>query len=276
MLASGRPFRKARQSLPLGEPRHVVRSPDVHHRPDRRIIVEGRDAKHDMRLACALGEDVRAAHRAESPHSTGRRFEGRKLFGACDQMKMIPRDPRRRRVRSRMRFAAGRTVTIADRGVEAVDLVTHRSAQAASFQGHGILRAKYSIINIARRRRRCQNLRQRIALRQQARQGQVTREAACGRNDDPRIGAVAHNRNLRSCRRIQIHLMPDPQISKKITAPSAARCPSRSATAAVVRSPATRMRAALPAPGRESAARYRRAGCRPCRRRARPRRRRFR
>jgi hypothetical protein len=184
MLASGRPFRKARQSLPLGEPCHVVRRPDVHDRPDRRIIVEGRDAKHDMRLACALGEDVRAAHRAESPCSTGRRFEGRKLFGACDQMKMIPRDPRRRRVRSRMRFTACRTVTIADRGIEAVDLVTHRSAQAASFQGHGVLRAKYSDIKSARRRRRCQNLRQRIALRQKARQPLAFDLAGCWRHID--------------------------------------------------------------------------------------------
>jgi uracil-DNA glycosylase family 4 len=59
-------------------------------------------------------------------------------------------------------------------------------------------------------------------------------------------------------------------------APSAARWPSRSATAAAGRSPAIRTRAALPAPGRETAARCRPAACRWCRRRARPRRRRFR
>ena len=45
------------------------------------------------------------------------------------------------------------------------------------------------------------------------------------------------------------------------TAPSAARWPSRSATAAGGRSPAIRTRAALPAPGRETAARYRPAAC---------------
>ena len=46
-----------------------------------------------------------------------------------------------------------------------------------------------------------------------------------------------------------------------LTAPSAARWPSRSATAAAGRSRATRTRAALPAPGRETAARYRPAAC---------------
>ena len=44
-------------------------------------------------------------------------------------------------------------------------------------------------------------------------------------------------------------------------APSAARWPSRSATAAAGRSPAIRTPAALPAPGRESVARYRPAAC---------------
>ena len=60
------------------------------------------------------------------------------------------------------------------------------------------------------------------------------------------------------------------------TAPSAARWPSRSATTAGGRSPASRTTAALPAPGRETAARVQAAGCLMCRRRARPRRRRFR
>ena len=60
------------------------------------------------------------------------------------------------------------------------------------------------------------------------------------------------------------------------TAPSAARWPSRRAAAAAFHSPSIRTRAALPAPGRESAARSREAACLRCRRRARPRRRRFR
>ena len=60
----------------------------------------------------------------------------------------------------------------------------------------------------------------------------------------------------------------------EITAPSAARWPSRRATAAGGRSPSIRRRAALPARGPETAARSRAAACLRCRRRARPRRRR--
>ena len=52
-----------------------------------------------------------------------------------------------------------------------------------------------------------------------------------------------------------------PQDDGPSTAPSAARWPSRSATAAGGRSPAIRTRAALPAPGRETAARSRAAAC---------------
>ena len=93
--ASGRPFGKARQILALGQPGHIMRGPDVHGRPDRRIIVERRDPKHDMRLVGAPGDNVGAAHGTETPHSAGRGFEGRKFFLAGDQMKMIPRDARR-------------------------------------------------------------------------------------------------------------------------------------------------------------------------------------
>ncbi len=49
-----------------------------------------------------------------------------------------------------------------------------------------------------------------------------------------------------------------------VTASSAARWPSRSATAAGARSRTTRTPAALPAPGRETAARCPLAACRPC------------
>ena len=65
-----------------------------------------------------------------------------------------------------------------------------------------------------------------------------------------------------------------PPSSEDLTAPSAARWPSRRATAAGGRSPSIRRRAALPARGRETAARYQAAACLRCRRRARPRRRR--
>ena len=61
---------------------------------------------------------------------------------------------------------------------------------------------------------------------------------------------------------------------RQATAPSAARWPSRRATAAGGRSPSIRRRAALPAPGPESVARSRAVACLRCRRRARPRRRR--
>jgi hypothetical protein len=137
VLPAGRPFRKARQILPFGEPWHIMQGPDVHGRPDRRIIVEGGDAKHDMRLIGAFGDDVGAAPGTEPPHPAGRRFEGDKLFSARDQMKMISHDARRGRVWRRVRFATGLAVTMTDRCVEAVDLIAHRSAQAASFQCHG-------------------------------------------------------------------------------------------------------------------------------------------
>ena len=60
------------------------------------------------------------------------------------------------------------------------------------------------------------------------------------------------------------------------TAPSAARWPSRYATAVAFRSPSIRTRGALRGPGREIASRYRAAACLRCRRHARPRRRRSR
>ncbi len=74
----------------------------MHDRPHQRIVVEGGNAEHDMRLAGALSHNVAAAHRAEPPHFTGRGFEGRKFVAAREQMKMIPRDARRGRVGSRM------------------------------------------------------------------------------------------------------------------------------------------------------------------------------
>jgi hypothetical protein len=52
---------------------------------------------------------------------------------------MISHDARGRRIWSPMSFAAGRAVTMTDRGIEAVDLITYRSAQATSFQRHGFL-----------------------------------------------------------------------------------------------------------------------------------------
>jgi hypothetical protein len=67
----------------------------------------------------------------------GRGFEGRKLFPARGQMKMVPHDARGGRVRRGMRLAAGRAMAMTDRRVEAADLITHRSAQTASFQSHG-------------------------------------------------------------------------------------------------------------------------------------------
>jgi hypothetical protein len=111
----------------------------VHGRPDRRIIIERCDAKHDMRLIRTFGHDVSAATRAESPHFAGRRFEGRKLFLTRDQTEMISHDARGRRIWSPMSFAAGRAVTMTDRSIEAVDLITYRSAQATSFQRHAFL-----------------------------------------------------------------------------------------------------------------------------------------
>jgi len=46
-----------------------MRGPDVHDRPDRRVVIKRRDAKHDMRLIGAVGNNVRAAKLAKSPHS---------------------------------------------------------------------------------------------------------------------------------------------------------------------------------------------------------------
>ena len=68
----------------------------MHDRLDIGIIIEGCDTKHDVRLIATLGNDVSAAHRTEAPHATGRGFEGRKSVPARDQMKMLPRDARRR------------------------------------------------------------------------------------------------------------------------------------------------------------------------------------
>ena len=58
--------------------------------------------------------------------------------------------------------------------------------------------------------------------------------------------------------KIVAHASALPHPGTESTAPSAARWPSRSAAAVAVRSPSIRTRAALPAPGRETAARCRR------------------
>jgi hypothetical protein len=116
-----------------------MRGPNVHGRPDRRIIIERCDAKHDMRLIRTISHDVSAANRTETPHFAGRRFEGGKFFLTRDQTEMIPHDASGGRIWSRMSFAAGRAVTMADRSIEAIDLIPHRSAKAASFQRHRFL-----------------------------------------------------------------------------------------------------------------------------------------
>ncbi len=96
----------------------------MHGRRHRRIVVKCRDAKHDMRLIRTLGDDVRSAQGTEPSHPTGRRFEGRKFFRACNQMKMLPRNARGGCVRCCMSLAAGLTVAMTDRCVETVDLIT--------------------------------------------------------------------------------------------------------------------------------------------------------
>ena len=68
MSTPRRPLGKTWQIIPLDEPWHIMRGPDVHDRPDRRIVIKRRDTKHDMWLIGAIGNDMRAAQRAESPH----------------------------------------------------------------------------------------------------------------------------------------------------------------------------------------------------------------
>src|ERR1700730_2685255 len=113
---------------------------------------------------------------------------------------------------------------------------------------------------------------------QQEEADKITSEAPCLRKKYGWITAFTRYPDIRAFGRIQIHIAL--QFRKiatlKIIAPWAARSPSRSAARAGGHSPATRRRAALPAPGRGISARFRPAAFRRCRTRARPRRRRSR
>src|SRR5580658_1764488 len=131
-LVAWSPLGMAGSRRVVGQPRCMLRGPDMRGRPYARIFVQRRDPQNYARFSRELGDHLRAAEGAEPAVLVGRGGVAAELVLAGGPTEMRTVNGGRAVEGGGVGLAAGGAMAVHDRRVELVRLVTHCATQAAS------------------------------------------------------------------------------------------------------------------------------------------------